>query len=54
MISNGFDQSGAEMIGAEMSSFLRFSQAIRHPSLKVKGMSLAKRLVKGLTILLKF
>jgi len=52
MISNGFDQSGAEMIGVEISSFFNFSQALRYPLLKVKDASLAKRLVKGLVILL--
>jgi len=53
MISNDFYQSGTEMISAEMSSFLSFSQAIRHPLSKVKGTYLTKRLVKGLAILLK-
>ena len=54
MISNGLDQSEKEMIGAKMSSFLSFSQALRHLLLKVKGTFLAKRLVMGLAILLKF
>jgi len=53
MISNGFNQSGVEMIGVEMSFFLSFSQAIRHPSSKVKDMFLANKLVKGLVVLLK-
>jgi len=53
IISKGFDQSGVEMIDAEMGSFLSFYQAIRHPLSKVKGMFLTKRLVKGLAILLK-
>jgi len=50
MISNDFDQSREEMIGVEISSFLSFSQAVRHPLSKEKGMSLVKRLVKGLAI----
>jgi len=53
MISNDFYQSGTEMISAEMSSFLSFSQALRYLLLKVKGTCLAKRLVKRLAILLK-
>jgi len=53
MISNGFDQSEKEMINAEMSSFLSLYQAIRHPSLKVKGTLLGNKLVKSLTILIK-
>ena len=53
MISNGFDQSSAEMIDTEISSFFSFSQALRHPLSKVKNTSLAKMLVKGLVILLK-
>jgi len=47
MISNGFDQFGADLIGAEISSFFNFSQALKHPVSKVKDTSLAKRLVKG-------
>ena len=50
IISNGLDQSGIEIISAEISSILSFSHAIRYPSSKMKGTSLAKRLVKGLTI----
>ena len=42
MISNDFDQSGTTMIDAEISSILNFSQAIRHPSSKVKGTSLGQ------------
>jgi len=53
MISNGFDQSDAEIIGVEISSFLCFSQTLGHPRSKVKGMFLAKRLIKGLEILPK-
>ena len=53
MISNGLDQSGAYMIGAEISSFFSFSQALRYPLSKVKDTSLAKMLVKGLAIFLK-
>jgi len=47
MISNGFDQSGAEMVVAKISSFFSFSQALRHPLFKVKDTSIAKRLVKS-------
>jgi len=50
MISNDFDQSGVKMIDVEISSFLSFFQVIRHSLSKVKSMSLAKKLVKGLTI----
>ena len=53
MISNGLDQSGADMIGAEISSLLRVSQEFIHSASKVKDTSLANRLVKGLAILLK-
>ena len=53
IISNGLDQSEAEMIGGEISSFLSFFLAIRHPLSKVRGTSLAKKLIKGLAILLK-
>jgi len=48
MISNDFNQ-----FGAEISSFFRFSQALKHLVSKVKDTSLAKGLVKGLEILLK-
>jgi len=54
MISNNLDQFGAEIIGPEISSILSFSHVVRHPSSKMKSTSLAKRLVKGLAILLKF
>ena len=54
MISNEFDQFGAEMIGAEIISLLSFSQEFMHSLSRVKDASLAKRLVKGLAILLKF
>ena len=47
MISKGFDQSGAWIIEAEISSFLSFYKAIKCSSLKSKGMFLANRLVKG-------
>ena len=53
MISNGLDQSGADMIGAKISSLLSFSQEFIHSVSKVKDTSLANRLVKGLAILLK-
>ena len=54
MISNGLDQSGTDMIGAEISSLLSFSQEFIHSAAsKVKDTSLANRLVKGLAILLK-
>ena len=53
MISNGLDQSGADMIGVEISSFFRFSQEFIHSASKVKDTSLANRLVKGLAIFLK-
>jgi len=52
MISNSLVQSGAEMIGAEISSHFNLSQAFRHPSSKWKGTSLANRFVKDLAILL--
>jgi hypothetical protein len=50
MISKGNFQSGGWMIGAEMSAFFKISKASRHSSLKKKGASLAKRLVRGLVI----
>ena len=50
MISNGLDEFEAEIIGAEISSILSFSQVLKHSSSKMKGTSLAKRLVKGPTI----
>jgi len=53
MISNDFDQYGTEMFGAVISSFFSFSKGLRHPLSKVKCMSLVKRLVKDLAILLK-
>jgi len=53
MISNGLDQFSTDMIGAEISSFLSFSQEFIHLASKVKDTSLANRLVKGLAILLK-
>ena len=53
MTSNGLEQSGAEIMGVEISYILSFSQALRHSTLKMKGTSLGKRLVKGLAILLK-
>jgi len=53
MISNGFDQSMAEMIGTKIRFSLRFSQALRHPLSKLKGTPLAKKLVKDLAIMLK-
>ena len=43
MISNGFDQSSAKMIGAKISSFVSFSQELRHPLSKVKDTFLAKK-----------
>jgi len=46
MISSGFDQSGAEIIGTKISSFLRFSLELIHSLSKVKDMFSAKRLVK--------
>jgi len=46
-ISNSLDQSDADMIGAEISFFLSFSQEFIHSSSKVKDISLANRLVKG-------
>jgi len=52
MISNDFDQSGVEMVGAKIGSFLNFSQELMHS--KVKDTSLTKRLFKGLAILLRF
>ena len=54
IISNGLDQSGTEIIATGINSILSFSHALRHSSSKMKGTSLAKRLVKGLAILLKF
>ena len=40
MISKGLDQSGGEMIGAEISSNFSFSHALLHLSLKMnKGFS---------------
>jgi len=53
MILNGLDQSGGEIMGGEISFILSLSQALRHSSSKMKGTSLAKRLVKGLAVLLK-
>ena len=53
MISNGFNQSGADMIGAEISFLLSFSQEFIHSASKVKDTFLANKLVKGLAILLK-
>jgi len=54
MISNSLVQSGAEIIGADISFYLSFSHDVKHPSLKSKGTLFASRLVKGLAILLKF
>jgi len=54
MISNGLDQSGGEIMGAEISSILNSFQALRQLSSKMKGTPLAKKLVKGLAIFLKF
>ena len=53
MISNSLDQSGADMIDAEISSLLSFSQEFIHSASKVKDTFLANRLVKDLAILLK-
>ena len=53
MISNNIDQSGAEIFGVDINSFLTFYQTLRHPLSNVKGKSLAKKLVKSLAILLK-
>ena len=53
MISNGLDQSGADMIDAEIRSLLSFSQEFLHSASKVKDTSLANKLVNGLAILLK-
>jgi len=53
VISSGLNQSGIEMIGAKINSFLSFSQEVIHLSSKVKDTSLVKRLVKVLAILLK-
>jgi len=53
MISNDLIQLGAEMIGADISSYLSFSHDLKYPSSKSKGSSFASRLVKGLAILLK-
>ena len=53
MISNGLDQSGVDIIGVEINSFLSFFQAFINLSSKVKDTSLTKRLVKGLATLLK-
>ena len=53
MISNSLNQSGADMIGAGISSLLSFSQEFIHLLSKVKDTSLANRLVKDLAILLK-
>jgi len=41
MISNGLNQSGADMIGAEISSLSGFSQEFIHSASKVKDTSLA-------------
>jgi len=54
MILNGLVQSGAEKMGAEISSYLSFFHDLKHLSSKLKDMSFASRLVKGLAILLKF
>jgi len=43
MILNSLDQSRREIMGAEISSILSFSQTVRHPSYKMKGMFLTKR-----------
>ena len=53
IISKGLDQSGDEMIGAEISSNFSFSHALRYLSSKMKGTSLVKKFVRGLAILLK-
>ena len=53
MISIGLDQSGVDMIGAEMSTFLNFSQEFIYSSSKVKDTFLDNRLTKDLAILLK-
>ena len=50
MILNGLDQSGADMIGAKISSLLSFSQEFIHSASNEKDTSLANRLVKGLAI----
>ena len=52
MISKGLVQSGAEIIGAETSLCLSFSQACKQSSSNLKGTSFPKRFVKGLGILL--
>jgi len=53
MISNSWVQSGAKIIGADISSCLSFSHDLKHPLSKSKGTFFASRLVKGLAILLK-
>jgi len=45
MISNGWVQSGAEIMGAEISSYLSFSHDLKHPLSESKGMSFVSRLV---------
>ena len=51
MILNGYIQSGAEMIGAEVSSFFSLSYEQKHSLLKLKGTSSLSKLVKGLAIM---
>jgi len=48
MISKDFVQSGAEMIGAETSSYFNLSHAFRHLSSIWKGTSFANRFGNGL------
>jgi len=48
MISNGYAQSGAEIIGTDIRSFLSFSHDLKHSSLKSKGTSLFLYLVNSL------
>jgi len=54
MISNGWVQSGAEMITADISYCVSFFHDLKHPSSKSKGTSFESRLAKDLAILLKF
>jgi hypothetical protein len=54
MISNGSDQSGGWMIGAEMSDSLRILKDFIHSSSKSNGTSLASKAVRGLAIFEKY
>ena len=54
MISNGYVQSGAEMMGADISSSFSLSHVRKYSSSKLKGTSLVSKLVKSLVILIKF